>query len=64
MNNDGIEYVLRWSEEIDDGFFEDFMRVENAVFGGFPNINSSTIFMAHVLLLLPILMANRLALMP
>ena len=35
MNNDGIEYVLRWSEEIDDGFFEDFMSVENAVFGGF-----------------------------
>lgn len=35
MNNDGIEYVLRWTEEIDDSFFEDFLSVENAVLGGF-----------------------------
>lgn len=35
MRDDEITYVLKWSDTIDDLFIEDFLRVENAVFGGF-----------------------------
>lgn len=34
MNND-VEYVLKWSEDIDESFYSDFLSVENDVFGGF-----------------------------
>lgn len=30
-----MDYVLKWTEEIDDKFLEDFLCVENTVFGGF-----------------------------
>ncbi len=35
MENNEITYVLKWSNQIDDKFLEDFLYVENAVFGGF-----------------------------
>ena len=35
MANNDMNYVLRWSEEIDDKFLEDFLCVVNVVFGGF-----------------------------
>lgn len=35
MKNKNITYVLRWSDDIDDKFIEDFLSVENSVFGGF-----------------------------
>lgn len=35
MANNDMKYVLRWSEEIDDKFLEDFLCVVNVVFGGF-----------------------------
>lgn len=35
MGNDKITYILKWSDKIDDDFLEDFLSVENSVFGGF-----------------------------
>ena len=35
MENNEITYVLKWSNQIDDKFLEDFLYIENAVFGGF-----------------------------
>ena len=35
MGNTAIKYILKWSNEIDDIFLDDFLNVENAVFGGF-----------------------------
>lgn len=35
MDNNGITYILKWSNIIDDKFLEDFLSVLNAVFGGF-----------------------------
>lgn len=35
MKSDDIEYVLKWTNQIDDKFIEDFLEVENSVFGGF-----------------------------
>lgn len=35
MESNEVIYVLRWSDQIDKRFLEDFLYVENAVFGGF-----------------------------
>jgi hypothetical protein len=35
MENDEITYVLKWIDKIDGKSIEDFLFVENAVFGGF-----------------------------
>lgn len=35
MKSDDIKYVLKWTNQIDDKFIEDFLEVENSVFGGF-----------------------------
>ena len=35
MENNEITYVLKWSDQMDDKFLEDFLYIENAVFGGF-----------------------------
>lgn len=35
MEDNGIIYVLKWIDNIDDKSIEDFLSVENAVFGGF-----------------------------
>lgn len=35
MENNDIKYVLKWIDKIDDKSIEDFLSVENAVFGGF-----------------------------
>lgn len=34
IERDEIEYVLKWSDSIDEQFFADFIRVEDKVFGG------------------------------
>lgn len=35
MKNDEITYVLKWMDKVDEKSIEDFLFVENAVFGGF-----------------------------
>lgn len=35
MENNEVTYVLKWSDQIDERFLEDFLAIENAVFGGF-----------------------------
>lgn len=35
MENKELKYVLKWTDQIDDKFIDDFLTVENAVFGGF-----------------------------
>lgn len=35
MVNDEVSYVLKWSDQIDEQILEDFLSVENSVFGGF-----------------------------
>lgn len=34
MEREKVEYVLKWSDSIDEEFFEDFLSVEDSVFGG------------------------------
>lgn len=35
MENNEIKYVLKWTNQCDDKFIDDFLYVENMVFGGF-----------------------------
>ena len=35
MEDSKINYVLKWSNQIDDKFIEDFLYIEQTVFGGF-----------------------------
>ena len=35
MENNKVKYVLKWTNQIDDKFIDDFLYVENMVFGGF-----------------------------
>ncbi|MBP9994978.1 MAG: GNAT family N-acetyltransferase [bacterium] len=35
MENNEIKYVLKWTNQCDDKFIDDFLHVENMVFGGF-----------------------------
>ena len=35
MENNEVKYVLKWTDQIDDKFIDDFLYVENSVFGGF-----------------------------
>ena len=35
MDSTEIKFVLKWSHQVDKEFVEDFLQVENAVFGGF-----------------------------
>lgn len=35
MENNEVKYVLKWTDQIDDKFIDDFLYVEKMVFGGF-----------------------------
>lgn len=46
--NNNVEYVLRWTDQIDEQFIDDFLEIENAVFGGFSRELFDRKYMANI----------------